>query len=109
MPIYVVQSSPVMLAGNPGAAGPVGNPLDQTREIAVGQTPNVPTVGIGFFTGICIATSATPGSGDVTLVRTSVSDGGGNPQLRYVVRNNKQTASEFTRMSLVVYGFPPPP
>jgi hypothetical protein len=111
MPIYRVESTTQILAGNPGAVGPVGNPADVTREFIVGPTPKVPGIGFATFVEICIAPPAVVGSCDVTLLRTSVSDGGGNPQLRYLVRNNRQTASEFRRISLVVFGieFSPPP
>jgi hypothetical protein len=111
MPIYVVKSGTVMLAGNPGAVGPVGNPQDVTREILVAQTPGVVTNIPGVFVGITIATAAAPGSGDVTLLRTSASDGGGSQKQFYVVRNNRTTPSEFQRTSVHIYGgeFSPPP
>jgi hypothetical protein len=93
MPIFTVQSNPVMLAGN------------QTRDIIVGfSTP----FAIGIFVGICIATQAAPGSGDVSILSISANDGGGSPQLRYTVRNNRPTASEFVRTSLVANALPPP-
>lgn len=111
MPIYRVESSTIVLAGNPGAVGPVGNPLDVIREIVVGPTPNVPSIAFITYVGICIAPRPVPGTGDVTLLRTAVDDGGGNQRLRYVVRNNRTTPSEFRRVSIHITGseFDPPP
>src|SRR5215204_2249770 len=104
MPIYRVESaSTIVLAGNPGAVGPVGNPQDVTREITVGQTPNVQGISFLTYVGICIAPRVVPGACDVTLLRTAVDDGGGNARLRYVVRNNKTTPSEFKRVSIHIW------
>ena len=86
MPISLNESLPVMLAAN------------QTREIFAGGA----LVTRGIYEGISISVRAAPGSGDVTLLSTSVTDRGGNPGLRYQVRNNRPTASEYVRTSVVI-------
>jgi hypothetical protein len=87
MPISINESLPVMLAGN------------QTREIRAGGA----IVLRGVYYGVSIAVRPVPGSGDVTLLSTSVDDGGGNPGLRYEVRNNRSTPSEYVRTSVVIH------
>jgi hypothetical protein len=86
VPISLNESLPVMLAGN------------ETREIRAGGA----IVLRGVYNGISISVAPNIGAGDVTLLSTSVTDGGGNPGLRYQVRNNRPTASEFVRTSVVI-------
>jgi hypothetical protein len=86
MSTTITQSLPVMLAGN------------QTREITIGGAIVFP----GRFGGISLSTQSAPGSGDVTLVSTSVWDGGGNATRRYVVKNNRPTPSEFIRTMIEI-------
>jgi hypothetical protein len=86
VPISISESLPVMLAAN------------QTREIYAGGS----FVIRGIYEGVSLSVRPAPDSGDVTLLSISVDDGGGTPRLRYEVRNNRPTASEFVRTSVVI-------
>ena len=86
MPISINESLPVVLAAN------------QTREIVASGA----FVIRGIYEGISLSVMPVPNSGDVTLLSTSVEDGGGNPRLRYEVRNNRSTPSEFIRTTVVI-------
>jgi hypothetical protein len=73
-----------MLAGN------------ETREINASGV----IVLRGIYNGISISVAPNIAAGDVTLLSVSVTDGGGNPGLRYQVRNNRSTPSTFVRTSV---------
>jgi hypothetical protein len=86
VPISIDVSPPVTLFGN------------QTREIYAGGA----IVTQGAYYGISISVNSAPNAGDVTLLSTSVDDGGGSARLRYEVRNNRSTASEYRRTSVLI-------